>query len=50
MTRIKKLLGLNTSIEFGDYSDYSDRIKEMIGIVRKTQTFGDFYFDKNNAN
>jgi len=50
MTRIKKLLGLNSIIEFGDYSDYSDRIKEMIGIVRKTQTFGDFYFKKNNAN
>lgn len=44
--RIKKLLGLDTSIKFGDYSEYANRIKEMIGIVRKTQTFGDFYFNK----
>ena len=45
--RIKKLLGLNTKIELGDYFDYSDRIKQMVGIVRKTQTFGDFYFNKH---
>lgn len=44
--RIKKLLGLDVKIEFGGYADYSDRIKEMIGIVRKTQTFGDFYFNR----
>lgn len=44
--RIKKLLGIDIIIEFGDYPDYEDRIKEMIGIVRKTQTFGDFYFKK----
>jgi hypothetical protein len=43
--RIKKLLGLNTQIQFGDFSDYETRIREMIGIVRKTQTFGDFYFN-----
>jgi hypothetical protein len=44
--RIKKLLGFNCKIEFGDFNDYESRIKEMIGIVRKTQTFGDFYFNK----
>lgn len=42
-TRIKKLLGLSTVIELGVYSDYADRIKEMIGIVRKTQKFGNWY-------
>ena len=42
--RIKKLLGLNTQIEFGDFETYESRIKEMVGIVRKTQTFGNFYF------
>lgn len=46
--RIKKLLGLNTQIEFGDFNAYESRIKEMIGIVRKTQTFGDFYFNKSS--
>ncbi len=46
--RIKKLLGLNIDIEFGDFLDYENRIREMIGIVRKTQTFGDFYFNQKN--
>lgn len=44
--RIKKLLGIDTLIEFGEYSDYAVRIKEMIGIVRKSQTFGHFYFKR----
>jgi len=48
-TRVKKLLGLNTKVEFGDYSDFADRIQEMIGIVRKSQTFGDFYFNNKSA-
>lgn len=46
--RIKKLLGLDVMVEFGNYLDYADRIKEMIGIVRKTQTFGDFYFTQKS--
>ena len=44
ITRIKKLLGIEIEIEFGDFDQYESRIKEMIGIVRKSQTFGDFYF------
>ena len=47
VTRIKKLLGIGIEIEFGDFKTYESRIKEMIGIVRKTQTFGDFYFQKD---
>ena len=46
--RIKKLLGIDVLVEFGNYLDYADRIKEMIGIVRKTQTFGDFYFNQKS--
>ena len=46
--RIKRLLGINIEIEFGEYSDYESRIREMIGIVRKAQAFGDFYFNKKN--
>jgi hypothetical protein len=46
IVRIKKLLGIDIVIEFGDYKDYADEIKKMVGIVRKTQTFGDFYFNQ----
>lgn len=44
--RIKRLLGIDITIEFGDFADYEDEIKKMVGIVRKTQTFGDFYFNQ----
>jgi hypothetical protein len=45
-TRIKKLLGIEIEIEFGDFETYRFRINEMIGINRKTQAFGNFYFQK----
>ena len=44
VTRIRKLLGLGITVEFGDFETYESRIREMVGIVRKTQTFGNFYF------
>ena len=44
ITRIRKLLGLSITVEFGDFEKYESRIREMVGIVRKTQTFGNFYF------
>ena len=44
ITRIRKLLGLSITVEFGDFETYESRIREMVGIVRKTQTFGNFYF------
>jgi hypothetical protein len=47
--RIKKLLGLSTKIEFGDFFDFEGRIREIIGTVRKAQTFGEFYFKKDKA-
>ena len=42
-TRLKKLLGLNIEIAFGTYDDYASRIFQMLGITRKSQTFGDYY-------
>jgi hypothetical protein len=44
VTRIRKLLGLGITVEFGDFETYESRIREMVGIVRRTQTFGNFYF------
>ncbi len=42
-TRLKKLLGHNIEIAFGTYSEYAPRIFYMLGITRKSQTFGDYY-------
>ena len=42
--RLQKLLGLGIEVEFGNYNQYESRIKEMLGIERRSQTFGDFYF------
>jgi hypothetical protein len=41
--RLKKLLGNQITIEFGDFPEFQDRIEDMIGIVRKSQLFGDYY-------
>ena len=45
-TRLKKLLGMNIEISYGTFDDFSSRIIEMLGIVRKTQTFGHYYSSK----
>jgi hypothetical protein len=42
-TRLKKLLGLEISVSYGTYDDYATRIFYMMGITRKTQTFGEYY-------
>jgi hypothetical protein len=42
-TRLKKLLGHNIEIAFGTYSEYAPRIFYMLGITRKSQTFGEYY-------
>jgi len=47
MTRLKKLLGLDIEIKIGEFIEFEKRIQEMIGIRRKTQSFGDYYFRKN---
>lgn len=46
VTRLKKLLGLNIEVAFGTFDDFAPRIYQMLGITRKSQTFGDFYFNK----
>ena len=45
-TRLKKLLGMNIEIAFGTYDDYASRIFHMLGITRKSQTFGEYYSKK----
>ncbi len=45
-TRLKKLLGQNIEIAFGTYEGYASRIFYMLGITRKSQTFGDYYSKK----
>lgn len=41
--RLKKLLGMKIQVNFGLFEEYEQRIREMIGIKSKTQTFGDYY-------
>jgi len=42
-TRLKKLLGFNIEVAYGTYDDYASRIFYMLGITRKSQTFGEYY-------
>jgi len=44
-TRLRKLLGFNIDVKFGLLEDYETRIREMLGIKRRTQSFGDHYFN-----
>ena len=43
ITRLRKLLGFDIQIEFGSLEQFEVRIRQMVGVVRKTQTFGDWY-------
>jgi len=43
ITRLRKLLGFDIQTEFGLFEQFEVRIRQMVGIVRKTQTFGDWY-------
>ena len=45
-TRLKKLLGWNIEVSYGTYDDYATRIFYMMGITRKSQTFGEYYSKK----
>ena len=45
--RLKKLLGLKIKIEFGTYDEFEPVIKNMFGIRRKIQPFGDYYFNSS---
>lgn len=44
--RIKKLLGNEIELVFGKFSEFEGRIKEMLGIVSKSQLFGEYYGKK----
>lgn len=43
ITRLRKLLGFDIQIEFGSLEQFEVRIRQMVGVVRKSQTFGDWY-------
>jgi hypothetical protein len=45
VTRLRKLLGFDIEVNFGLFEDFEPRISEMISVRRKTQTFGDYYFN-----
>ena len=45
ITRLRKLLGFNIDVKFGLLEDYETRITEMLCIKRRTQSFGDHYFN-----
>lgn len=46
--RLKKLLGNQIQIQFGTIEDFKERLDQMIGIVRKSQVFGEYYKRSNN--
>lgn len=48
VTRLRKLLGFDIEVNFGLFEDFEPRINEMISVRRKTQTFGDYYYNKTN--
>jgi hypothetical protein len=43
ITRLRKLLGFDIQINFGSFEQFECRIRQMAQIVRKTQTFGNWY-------
>ena len=45
ITRLRKLLGFDIQIDFGSFDQFDVRIRQIVGIVRKTQTFGDWYYN-----
>lgn len=47
VTRLRKLLGFDIEVNFGLFEDFEPRINEMISVRRKTQSFGDYYSNKN---
>jgi len=43
ITRLRKLLGYNSLIDFGSFEQFASRISQMVGIQRKVQKFGSWY-------
>jgi hypothetical protein len=44
--RIKKLLGLKTEIEFGDFFAFAKRLEYASRIIKENQLFGNYYKSK----
>jgi hypothetical protein len=45
-TRLMKLLGFDIIITYGSFEEYRPVIKQIFGIRRKIQPFGEYYFKK----
>ena len=43
ITRLRKLLGFEIQIDFGSFDQFDVRIRQMVGIERKVQKFGNWY-------
>ena len=43
ITRLRKLLGFDIQIDFGSFDQFDDRIRQMVGVERKVQKFGNWY-------
>ena len=43
ITRLRKLLGFDIQIDFGSFDQFDVRIRQMLGIERKVQKFGNWY-------
>lgn len=48
--RLKKLLGSQIEIKFGNFFAFAGRLDQMVGIVRKGQLFGEYYVNSNIKN
>ena len=46
VSRLRKMLGFDIQTEFGSFEQFEGRIRQMVGIVNKTQTFGDWYCNR----
>jgi hypothetical protein len=43
ITRLRKLLGFDIQIDFGSFDQFEFRIRQMVGVERKVQKFGNWY-------
>ena len=43
ITRLRKLLGFDIQIDFGLFDQFDVRIRQMVGVERKVQKFGNWY-------
>jgi hypothetical protein len=43
ITKLRKLLGFDIQIDFGSFDQFDVRIRQMVGVERKVQKFGNWY-------